>query len=317
MLSLRLNFTWSLGFGHAIGVLMGSMRTETRFTSLLFILALLFTLSVPNGAQAGDAKPATHFLGIGVCPPWKPQSQDVCQNSVEAVANALKKRLGLDDKNTSLLINQYATTEGVRTKLAELAKLLGPADRLIIYAALHAEPLNPIQPARAENDLLVLWSEEKPDTSQTAISSEVWLTAHDFASLVHSVNAGQLFVMVDACESGAISPLFIHAHPDNDPARPSAVVTSAQIRDMANFSQDRTISLFSKHLAASLEAPEKTLFHSVKRAMANTRQAAIPICAAKNLKRFETGAITLPCRQKPTLHDPDDLLSKIALQKAE
>ena len=245
---------------------------EFRKTLPMLCLILQAVLLACGAARADSPPFTTHLLAIGVCPPWKQQSASVCRKGVETIAEGLTKRLAIAPENHHLLVNADATTEGLKKEMAALASQLGPRDRLIIYANVHSGALDRTRPAGPENDVIVLWSEEKPEVLAFGVAEGTLITASDFAAMVHKLPAGEVVVLFDACESGAITPLFLQNHPDDDPSRPEAVVTSAKSDQLANFAADGSIALFTEQFGLSLQSAEGELKDAVMHAAAATAE---------------------------------------------
>jgi len=284
-----------------------------------YLIVLSFTLSFGHlqifQLHAAESISQTHLLSIGICPPWKPQPASACEKSVEATGKELTQRLGIPDQNWHKLLNEQATTKGLFEKFAMLAEQIGPDDRLIIYANLHAGSLDPSKPAGPDNDVFVLWSEEKPEVMAFAVAQGLWIEASEFARHVHQVPAGEVIFIMDACESGAVIPLFIADHPKNDKVRPEAVVTSAKFDQFANFSADQSMALYSKIFAETLATHDGPFSDLLQATAKKTQEAAVPICdlLAADLKK--NGLDPTSCRQQPITHDPDEILSKLELNR--
>ncbi|WP_417667195.1 hypothetical protein [Roseibium sp.] len=270
-----------------------------------------FQLTAP--AQAEPSVQNTHLLSIGICPPWKPQPASACEKSVEATGKGLTQRLGIPDQNWHKLLNEQATRKGLFEKLSDLSGILGPDDRLIIYANLHAGSLDPSKPAGPDNDVFVLWSEEKPEVMAFAVAQGLWIEAKTFAGRVHRIPAGEVIVVMDSCEAGAVAPLFIDIHPDDDETRPEAVVTSAEFNQFANMSSDGSMALYSEMLGNVLKTQNGLLSDALSKAASLTETAAVPICKkqADALKKY--GQASNACNQQPATHDPQNILSKLQL----
>jgi len=270
---------------------------------LVFSMLTSFAIASPQGQ-------ATHILAIGVCPPWKNQAVSICTKGVTEITNTLSERLDIPTDNQHILLNEAATTQGAVAQINTLQQNLGPNDRLIIYANLHAGAADPSQPAGPENDVLVFWSDEEPAAIAFALAEQVWLKAHDFAELVLSIPAGEIVVFLDACESNAASPLFLHSLPGHQTDRPIAVVSSALATQVAQFSADGTEALFTQQLNASLASATGQLFSGVQTAAKATNEAAAQHCAQTS---FAPDAPAGSCAQTPSIHDPSHLLSRIQL----
>ena len=254
----------------------------------------------------------THLMAIGICPPWKPVDTRACHRSVDAIEAALTERLGIDDRNVTTLVNAAATTEGLKAAFAGLSGL-GADDRLIIYATMHAGALDPTAQVGADNDVFVLWTKEKPAAVRFAVAEGDWIMASDFAGWVHALAAGEVIFILDACESGAVTPLFIEAHPLNDATRPEAVVVSAAASQFANFAADRSIALYSQQLAQSIADGRGTFQQAADLAASQTHTAAVAICDPQKSAIEQAGLDPQSCAQQPTTHDPDALLTRIVL----
>ncbi|TYC63648.1 hypothetical protein FMN50_02730 [Rhodobacterales bacterium] len=255
-----------------------------------------------------------HFLGIGNCPPWHPQSVEICRHSLEKVVSALAPRIGTGPETTHLLINEGASAPALKRKAMELASKLGTEDRLIIYANL---PLAPDEDAGTDESTgfaLELWADQKPVSTEDAIGSGTWISASAFASMIHTISAAEVILILDTNNSNAVNLTLLEENTVDLKERPEALVTSASPGQAANYSADRTISLFAKHLAAALNVTEGSLLEVMTAAASGTRQAAIPICASLKAHKSEADSgQSSDCTQVPEIHDPDALLDHIAL----
>lgn len=254
-----------------------------------------------------------HILGIGNCPPWNPQSPEVCKHSLEKVVKFLAPRLDTEPDQTHLLINEGASALALKRKATELANRLGPEDRLIIYANL---PLGrPDADAAADDNgyVLELWAAEKPETAAAAISSGTWISAPAFAAMIHTIPAAEVILILDTNNSHAVDQHLLDQHSVDMKNRPEALVSSSGTGQTANYSADRTISLFAKHLALALKETDGTLLDAMSVAVNGTRQAAIPICAKLKETGSQTGSDAADCNQVPEIQDPDELLSRTML----
>lgn len=283
-----------------------------RNLGLIASAALTLLPACATAAENTDGK-TNHLMAIGICPPWKPVDTEACARGVEAMTAALTVRLGIEQRNVTSLVNAAATTAGLKAAFAGFGKL-GPNDRLIIYANLHSGALDPTAEAGPNNDVFVLWTKDKPVAVPFAIAEGDWIMASDFAGWVHALPAGEVVFILDACESGAVSPLFIQAHPQNDENRPEAVVVSAAANQFANFAPDQSIALYSQQLAASIATGGGTFQDAADRAALQTHSAAVTICDQQKSAMEQAGLDPLSCQQQPTTHDPDALLSQIVLQ---
>ncbi len=266
----------------------------------------------PSEAEDG-ASLKNHILGLGTCPPWNPQSVEICRYSVDKVMSSLAPRLDAGPDRQHLLVNEGASAAALKLKATELANKLGPEDRLVIYANLPLGVVEQTGTGDQTNYALELWASAKPDTTLQAISDGTWMSASAFAALIHAIPAGEVILILDTNNPQAFDLGLLEHHAVDNKNRPEALVISSGPGQSANYSADRTISLFGKHLAVALHAGEGTLQDIVTTAVNGTRQAAIPICAELKEKRGETTEPQPDCTQVPEIHDPDALLNRTVL----
>jgi hypothetical protein len=277
---------------------------------ILLVISLFF---VSFGFPHAEAASKNHVLAIGICPPWKKIDTEVCRRSTSEVSAALEKHLGIAPTDVTSIVNEQATANGLKSAMLGFSGL-GPSDRLIIYANLHAGALDPTKEAGPNNDVFVTWTKDKPKALAFAVVEGDWIMARDFAAWVHAIPAGEIIVIIDACESGAVSPLFVERHPDNDPHRPEAVIVSSGATQFANFTQDQRLTLYTQQLLLAINSGLKTLESVFERATTTTVTAAVPICAAERENLLKSGLDPSSCLQIPETHDPDGLLKAIVLQ---
>lgn len=287
-----------------------SWRTARRFFTAVALLTLPYCgpLSADDGVLLKN-----HILGLGTCPPWNPQSVEICRHSVDKVMTALAPRLDVGPERQHMLVNEGASAAALKLKATELANTLDSEDRLIIYANLPLGLVNLADGDGASIYALELWANAEPETSLQAIGDGTWMSASAFAALIHAIPAGEVIVILDANNPQALDLGLLEHHSVDDKNRPEALVISSGPGQAANYSADRTISLFAKHLALALNSDEGTLQDVMTTAVNGTRQAAIPICAELNEKRGETSEPHPDCTQVPEIHDPDTLLNRTAL----
>ncbi len=294
-------------------------RTGARRLCLLplGVLAVIGSLAFPAASQeqptADHSATQNHILGISTCPPWNPQSPEVCKHSLEEVITALAPRIGAGPENTHVLVNEGASALALKLKATELANKLGPHDRLIIYANLPLGRAEQPDTKDVFEYVLELWSDKAPETAGKAIGEGTWISAPAFAAMIHAIRAGEVILILDTNNSYAVNLDLLDEHSVDMENRPEALVTSSGPEQMANYSADRTISLFAKHLATALTEGEGTLLDVMTLAASGTRQAAIPICATLMEHQEETEDQPADCTQVPEIHDPDGLLGHTML----
>ena len=280
----------------------------------LLVVAGFLTVPLCGLSAADDGVSLkNHLLALGTCPPWNPQSVEICRYSVDKVMTALAPRLDVGPERQHMLVNEGASATSLKLKATELANKLGSADRLIIYANLPLGVVDPTDSDGATTYALELWANAKPDTTLQAIGDGIWMSTSAFAALLHAIPAGEVILILDTNNPQALDLGLLEHHSVDDKNRPEALVISSGPGQTANYSADRTISLFAKHLAVALQSDEGTLQDVMTTAVNGTRQAAIPICAELNEKRGETTDPRPDCTQVPEIYDPAALLSRTML----
>lgn len=278
-------------------------------TCATFFAGVLLAQAVP--AKAGIEN--SFVVGIGVCPPWKTQMGEVCKHSVMTVLDAFSNRLDLSPDSVRLLLNEGASAGNLKKTVTELANRLGPRDRLIIYANLPSTKIEPTETGQDSRQILQLWADKEPESIQSAIENGIWVSAPAFAAMLHTVPAGQVILLLDTSNSDTIDAELLEKHSANLDERPEALVTSAGANQKANYSADRTIALFAKHMAAALGNIDGTLADVITAAASGTRQAAIPICVSLKENQSDAPLNGKDCTQIPEIHDPAAILSTIEM----
>lgn len=292
---------------------------------LLPLIASVFLLLLTS-AQTGHAKQSseakaivtTHLLAISICPPWKEMPSGVCEQDI-TLLNKSARALNVAPKDVTLLLNEEATYAPIKAAF-EAYNTLESDDRLVIYLNLHNGAKTAGSDASATNDVMVLYSKDDPEIIEFALAEKHWIEASELAGWVHQIPAGEVILIMDACESSAVDALFLENHPADDKARPEAVLTSAQPGQIANLTADLTHALFTHNLGQALisSAKEgKTLAHAAQNAAAQTKSQAVPICKAALANQLAAGVHESVCHQTPKLEDPHNLFSNIVLLAEE
>lgn len=282
-----------------------------------FAVAVLAAVLLPlTGPFAAAADKRNHILIIAACPPRPPligtRSTKACERLLPKVSSALAKRLGAGLGDVHQLLNADATAPAVLAQLREIGSRLGANDRLVIYMVTHGGAIARDAPPE---EIFMLWTTTKPAFLQLGIASGVYLPARDLAAAIHATSAGEVVVLLDACESGLADPDFIARHPDNKPERPEAVVTSTHGAQFAMMDVDFA-PLFSSRLLQALERAHPTLADVVADAAAATRRDAPAVCRDMT-RRFAVKGASINCEQDPALDDPSHLLTRIALRPVQ
>jgi|GEM_PF-2171659 len=295
---------------------------------VLMLAALLALTAGPATAQdeAGvDAEDLiSHFLAIGVCPPWKEGSspaitaamRTACGNAIDALVPAMRDRLGVDPANVTRLLDDQASYAAVASTLTDLAGTLDQNDRLYVYINLHGGVLPGIYRGyQVEDEALALWTEEEPDFS-TAIESRAFMFVRELRDLVMAIPTGQTVIILDACESGAGFRDFRY-EPGSlaDRLEHTAIIFSAQFDQAANFTPDDAMALFTREFVESLEVTAgQSLANAVGVAARATHGEVRLNCRNFGPEVFNDQATYLDiCTQLPLVFDPYGVLDTITV----
>jgi len=267
---------------------------------------LLLVIILISIAPSVSSKPV--FIGVGVCPPWRHMPGEPCKHSVTTMKSIAQDVFGVAQSDTYTLLNEEATASAFLQLLASMPAL-GPDDRLYFYLNLHNGSGTAGQNASAKDDVMVFWSEKDPGIIEFAVAEGLWLSASHVARLVRSLGMGEAVVIVDACESDAVAPLFLHQHAGDDGETLIATVASAQSGQWANLNETMSLPLFSDLLAQQLKRNNGTIEDRVNAAISLTTTKARSICSQR--QSMEPPAPNMTCNQVPKLHDPANLLSAL------
>lgn len=277
-----------------------------------FVAIAAMLCALPGTVNAASLIKRTHLLTIAACPP-RPgigdSSRDACAHLLPILTATLAQRLAVESSDIHQLLNDQATGPRLLAQLKDYADRLGPDDRLVITMISHGGT----GPDRTRSDeIFMLWTEQPPAFFQLGLATGVYVPAVEFAAAVHKLRAGEVVVILDACESGLADAVFVSQHPDKRPERPEAVVTSTTGTQLAMMDVDYSPA-FSTRLLAALQRAHPTLADVLMDAAADMRRDAPGICHGWSAPKRHP----LSCEQDPTLDDPAGLLSRIALRPAQ
>ena len=277
------------------------------------LAATALVLMPVSAASQESGSMQNHVLAIGTCPPWHVPSVEVCMNSLKKVLSALSPRLDAGPEHQHLLVNEGASASALKLKATELSNQLNENDRLIIYANVPLGLAETANPDDAKGYVLELWAAEEPEGTLKAVSDGTWMSASAFAALLHTIPAGEVILILDTNNPHAVDIGLLATHNVDHKDRPEALVISSGPGQAANYSADRTISLFAKHLSHALEETDGSLLDVMTVAAGGTRQSAIPICADLMGTLAQEESQAPDCAQVPEIHDPDALMSRTML----
>jgi len=301
------------------------------FGRLLTAGLISFAATALAPVSALSAPHKTHLLTIGVCPPWKkiPGNPKAtagmaagCKNDVEAMTKALRKVMPIQQAEVTTLLNEQATHAGVVGAMRDLASEAGDHDRVVIYVNLHGGDMPAVYKGyRTRDEVLALYTVEEPRDFLKASADGRWMTARAFRDLVNQVQAREIVVIFDSCDSGGAFRDFEY----NQAGRygtgwngRQAVIFSAHGDQLANFSAAGDTALFTSIFARGLTAAkggslgdvfDEARIQTHRDIRARCKSGGTPAAITKNHRAY-----LAYCTQMPRAYDPYGLLDDIALK---
>jgi len=292
------------------------------FITLFFtVLLYLCFLAEPLWAISGEN---TYVFAISACPPWKTKLLEknakyiafACQNDVELFTASVKEALDVQPENIITLLNEQATYEGLKKELKEFAETVPKGSRVIMLFNFHGN-LSDIDKADkpVKDEVLVLWTENKPFTMLSALALKQWISAKELRGMIDAVRADEVIITVDACHSGGVIPDILKKHGrDKNWQGREAVLMSSKADQFSYFTLDGSHGLFTLNLSESIASGSFTLKEAFDNAAEKT-SSYIESNKEKCSKMLrDTFHKRLDCVQTPITYDPTDLLPTIKLK---
>lgn len=294
-----------------------------RFVIFLTLLALCSNISAdsPLAAEGED----TYIFAASACPPWKVKLlekharhiADACRNDVRIFTTSVKEALSVPPGNITSLVDEQAAYDGFRQGLSDFSDNVPEDSRVILYLNFHGEISGIDQNGEPDDDeVLVLWTREKPFTTLSALSLEQWITAKELRRMMDSIDANEIVIVIDACHAGEAVPKILMKHGRGAEWKGhEAVMLSSKAGQLSYFTADGSRALFTSKLAESiLSAP--TLEAAIDKAAAETtaymqNETHQKECTAM-LSQLTHGKES--CEQTPFAYDPAGLLPSIRLE---
>ena len=270
----------------------------------------------------------TYVFAVSACPPWKtkllekdaPDVANVCRNDVEVFTSSIKKALGIPSANIFTLIDEQATYAGLQDGLYEFAETVPTGSRVIMLLNFHGDLADINRKGKPEKDeVLVLWTEEKPFTMLSALALKQWITAKELRKMIDVVKADEIVIIVDACHAGAALPDILKKHGrDKSWKGREAVIMSSKSDQFSYFNKDGSHGLFTLYFSNSIASGSSTLEEAFKTAANETSSYIDSNVNQKECSEmlFKTLGIRDRCKQTPFTYDPSELLSAIKLNSA-
>jgi len=293
------------------------MRLITLFSAALLCL-YLFTL--PAWSISGGN---TYVFAASACPPWKTKLLEknakhialACQNDVELFTSSVKKALNIPSENIFTLVDEQATYDGLQEGLIEFADKVPKGSRVIMLFNFHGELSGITQAEKpGKDEVLVLWTKDKPFTVLSALALKQWITAKELRGMIDALRAEEIVVTIDACNSGGAVHDILKKHGrDEDWQGREAVMTSSKAEQYSYFTMDGTHGLFTLNLSDSIRSG----FPTLKRAFENAAKETSKYIDINEKKcahiMWDTLHKRIRCVQTPVVYDPTNLLPTIKL----
>ncbi len=294
-----------------------------RYLTLVATVVLcIFIFNETVLAASGDN---TYVFAVSACPPWKTKlleihAKDVasaCKNDVDLFTSSVKKALDIPSENIFTLVDEQATYDGLQEGLKEFSDTVPNGSRVIMLFNFHGD-LSDINKADkpVKDEVLVLWTEEKPFTMLSALALKQWISAKDLRGMVDKVKADEIIITVDACHSGAAVPDMLKKHGrDKDWQGREALMMSSKANQHSYFTPDGSNGLFTLKLSESIASGSHTLQEAFEQAAKETISHMDSDMVKKKCSEmlWETLHKREQCVQTPITYDPTDLLQSIKL----
>ncbi|MEK6224011.1 MAG: caspase family protein [Thermodesulfobacteriales bacterium] len=295
------------------------MRLITLF-SLVFLYACLFVQ--PLWAMSGEN---TYVFAVSACPPWKTKllekyAKDIayaCRNDVELYTSSVKEALDIPPENIFTLIDEQATYEGLQKGLIEFADKVPKGSRVLMLFNFHGD-LSDIdrEDKPVKDEVLVLWTEDKPFTMLSALSLKQWISASELRGMIDKVKADEIIITIDACHSGGAVPDILKKHGrDKNWQGREALIMSSKSDQFSYFTLDGSHGLFTFNFSESIRSGSSNLKAAFEKADRDTIEYIELDFNQKKCSEmlWETLHKRKQCEQTPITYDPSNLLPTIKL----
>ncbi len=168
---------------------------------------------------------------------------------------------------------------------------------------------------RGDEEVLVLWTEQKPFSLLTAITLKQWVTTQELREMIDAIRAKEVVIIIDACHSGGAIPELMKKHGrQSDWSGSEAVIASSKAKQFSHFTLDGSHGLFTFYLSEAMGSGSDTLRNAFENAAKETSsylEMHEEECADMLWKILHT---RLACVQTPVDYDPTGLLGSIRLR---
>lgn len=168
---------------------------KLSFANSAFNGGIQFTDDVADGVKQLASTPTDtkKWLFLVAIEDYKETDKVVfAKHSADLIATTLKKRLGISDRNSYVLIDTDATAGAIKDKLAQMITNIQPDDTIYFYYSGHGVP----DPVSAESYIL-----PRDKVVDFVVKEPEFQLGNIYRTLSQS-SAGKVIVFVDSCFSG-------------------------------------------------------------------------------------------------------------------
>ena len=294
--------------------------------SVIIVTTVILCLYVFTNSLWAISGENTYVFAVSACSPWKTKllekhAKDVayaCKNDVWLFTSSVKKALDIPSENIFTLLDEQATYEGLQRGLSEFADNVPEGSRVIMLFNFHGY-ITDISPEDkpVKDEVLVLWTEDKPFTMLSALALKQWVTATELRGMIDQVQADEIIITVDSCHSGGAVPDILKKHGrDKHWQGREAVIMSSKADQFSYFTMDGTHGLFTLKLSESIGSDFPNLMSAFENAVKETIEYLEKDIYQKKCAEmlWETIHKKENCEQIPITYDPTELLQSIKLK---
>jgi len=279
---------------------------------------------IGNTVWATDGE-NTYIFVASACPPWKSRQLEkhakhiasACKNDVDLFTSRVKKAFNVQSESIMTVVDEQATYDGLRDGIKEFADKAPGGSKVILYFNFHGI-LSDIdqQDKPATEEVLILWTEDKPFTVLSAIELKQWITADELRQMIDRVKANEIIVVVDACHSGgAVHDILKEHGRDTDWNGREAVMVSSESDQYSYLLIDGSYGLFTYSLSEAIGSGSSNLQEAFEKASANLTEYLANDSNQKKCRDIIWNTLhkRVTCSQNPVVNDPSGLLKLIKL----
>lgn len=287
----------------------------------IFVVCLMI---IGNSVWATDAE-NTYIFAASACPPWKTGQLEkharhignACRNDVDLFTSNAKEVLNVKPENIMTIVDKQATFEGLSNGIKKFEDKVTEDSRVIMYFNFHGI-LSDIdeQDKPVTEEVLILWTEDKPFTVVSAIELKQWVTAVELREMIDRIKADEIIVIIDACHSGGAvhDILKVHGRDKNWNGREAVMVSSKS--DQYSFLQiDGSHGLFTYYLSEAIGSGPSNFNEVFETASTNVTEYLANGSNQQKCQDIIWQALQkkITCSQNPEVNDPSGLLRSIMI----